>query len=403
MKVVQINTFSYKATGTIMMNLHKLMQEKEIDSYVIWGRGRETENDHEISIEDGFGIKFHGVYTRITDKTGFASKRATRELVEKLQQIKPDIIHLHNIHGYYLNIEMLFQYIKFEKIKVVWTLHDCWPFTGHCTHFDYVGCEKWKTGCYNCSQKNAYPSSKLFDNSKWNYKKKKELFSDIEMTIVPVSGWLSNKVNESFLSSNSVKVIYNGIDLDIFRPRKSQFKEEHGLMDKIVLLGVASDWGEKKGLYDFIELSKMLPNNYQIVLVGLSNSQLRMLPINIIGLNRAKDVEDLVKIYNAADIFLNLSVEETMGMTSLEAMACGKPVIVYDATALPEIIPNKCGVKIQKRNLQELKEILVNWKTYDFNEEDCIQNAVNFDKNIKFNQYIDLYRRLNTDESTLYG
>ena len=168
MKIVQINTFPYKATGTIMMNIHTKLLEQGVDSYVVWGRGRAAQNEHEIAILDNVGVKWHGIYTRITDRTGFASRRATKKLIDELEKINPDIIHLHNIHGYYVNIEMLFKYIRNNRIKLVWTLHDCWAFTGHCAYFDMVGCEKWKTGCYNCEQKRTYPISMIKDNSKWN-------------------------------------------------------------------------------------------------------------------------------------------------------------------------------------------------------------------------------------------
>ena len=191
-KVVQINTFPYKATGSIMMNIHNRLLEEQYDSYVVWGRGRAAQNEHEIVIQDEFGVKLHGVYTRITDKTGFASKKATRKLIDKLQQIEPDILHLHNIHGYYLNIELLFNYIRENNIKVVWTLHDCWAFTGHCAYFDMVGCKKWKIGCHDCEQKKSYPSSLIKDNSHWNWEKKRSLFTNLNITLVTPCKWLKN-------------------------------------------------------------------------------------------------------------------------------------------------------------------------------------------------------------------
>ena len=167
-KVVQISTFSYKAAGNIMMNLHRAMMKNGIDSYVVWGRGRKAENDHEYFMDDSWGVKLHGVYTRITDKTGFASTLSTRKLLNWLDEIEPDIIHLHCIHGYFINISLLFTYIKEKNIKVIWTQHDCWAFTGHCAYFDACGCEKWKTGCHDCEQLTTYPASRLMDNSKWN-------------------------------------------------------------------------------------------------------------------------------------------------------------------------------------------------------------------------------------------
>lgn len=199
MKIVQINTFPYKATGSVMISIHKILLQKGYDSYVVWGRGRNSENNREITIIDNLGVKFHGVYTRITDKTGFASWRATKQLINELERIQPDIIHLHNLHGYYINLKMLFSYIKLHQIKVVWTLHDCWTFTGHCAFFDMIGCEKWKIECNKCEQKHTYPASLICDASRWNWHKKKELFHGLNAVIVTPSEWLRKLVKESFL------------------------------------------------------------------------------------------------------------------------------------------------------------------------------------------------------------
>ena len=225
MKIVQINTFPYKATGSIMMSIHNKLQEMGYESYVVWGRGRDAQNEQEIVIKDDFEMKLHGIYTRLTDKTGFASSKSTRKLLEKLEEIKPDIIHLHNIHGYYLNIELLFEYIKSNNIKVIWTLHDCWPFTGHCAYFDQVRCERWKTGCYKCPQKHTYPASKFLDNSRWNWERKKELFTGAEITLVTPCEWLKEIVGLSFLKEYSVEVIYNGIDCNTYHPKETDFEK----------------------------------------------------------------------------------------------------------------------------------------------------------------------------------
>jgi len=339
MKVVQINTFSNKSTGSIMMNIHSKLKEEKIESYVVWGRGRLPKEENEIFMNDKIGIYYHGLYTRITDKTGFASNHSTKKLLKRLDEIKPDIIHLHNIHGYYINIELLFNYIKQKKIKVIWTLHDCWAFTGHCPHFDLIGCEKWKTGCYNCPQLNVYPKS-IKDNSKWNYKKKKELFTGLDMIIVTPSQWLANLVKESFLKEYEVKVINNGIDPDIFKPRESEFRKQHKIEDKKIILGVASDWSDRKGLKDFILLSQKLNDKFKIVLVGLTSKQIKKIPNNIIKLEKTNSPIELAEIYSSANVYFNASREETFGMTTIEALSCGTPVILYNCTALPEIIKN---------------------------------------------------------------
>ena len=329
MKIVQINTFSNKSTGTIMMNIHKQLLETGYDSYVVWGRGRKANNDHEIYLNDEIGVIIHGLYTRLTDKTGFASKRCTKKLIKRLNEIKPDIIHLHNIHGYFINIELLFKYIKENNIRVIWTLHDCWSFTGHCAYFDYVGCDKWKNECNNCPQKQSYPKS-IIDNSKWNYNKKKDLFTNVDMTIVTPSKWLANLIKESFLKEYEIKVINNGIDTNIFKPRNKNFRIKYGLNDKIIILGVASTWDKRKGLEDFIELSRVIDDDYKIVLIGLNDKQLKKIPNNILGIKRTNNAIELAEAYSSADVFFNPTYEDNYPTVNLEAHACNIPIITYN-------------------------------------------------------------------------
>lgn len=356
-KVVQISTFSYKAAGNIMMNLHRAMMKNGIDSYVVWGRGRKAENDHEYFMDDSWGVKLHGVYTRITDKTGFASTLSTRKLLNWLDEIEPDIIHLHCIHGYFINISLLFTYIKEKNIKVIWTQHDCWAFTGHCAYFDACGCEKWKTGCHDCEQLTTYPASRLMDNSKWNWKTKKELFTGANVTVVTPCEWLSELVKISFLREYPIRVIYNGIDTNVFKPTKSYFKKKNEIEAKKMILGVASEWTERKGLRDFIELDEMLDKKeYVIVLVGVSKKQVENLPKDIIALNRTNNIKELVEIYSAADVYFNPTYEDNFPTTNLEATACGTPVITYDTGGSPESVDPRAVV--QKGNLNRVKDII---------------------------------------------
>ena len=245
MKIVQINSFSNGSTGKIMMSIHKELLNKGHDSYVVWGRGRKSENEHEIFLNDKIGVYRHVLSSRLTGKTGFYSKKSTKKLLKKLDEIKPDIVHLHNIHGYYINIEMLFNYLKKNNIRVIWTLHDCWAFTGQCPHFAAAKCDKWKTECKKCPMIHEYPRT-FKDNSNWNYKKKKELFTGLNMTIVTPSKWLANLVKESYLKDYQVKVINNGVDTDVFKPTPSDFRKKYNLKDKKIILGVASVWTEKK-------------------------------------------------------------------------------------------------------------------------------------------------------------
>lgn len=364
-----------------MMNIHKELLKEGYESYVVWGRGRQPENDNEIYMNDKLGVYFHALYSRLTGKTGFASKRATKKLLKKLDIIKPDIVHLHNVHGYYINIELLFNYLKENNIKVIWTLHDCWSFTGQCAFFDFAKCNKWKMQCKNCPQLNQYPKS-FVDNSKWNYQKKKELFTNLNLTIVTPSKWLANLVKESYLKDYPVEVINNGIDLNIFKPTPSNFREKYNLKDKKIILGVANVWDRRKGLNDFIELSKVLDDNYHIVLVGLNKKQLKNLPKNIIGIERTESQKELVEIYTAADVFFNPTYEDNYPTVNLEALACETPVITYDTGGSTETIEENGKIITKEKLLKNYREVFSN----NYNIKN---NKNNNSKMIKL--YINLY------------
>ncbi|MFB5193651.1 glycosyltransferase [Neobacillus sp. KR4-4] len=411
MRIVQINTFPYKATGSIMMGIHKQLISSGHDSYVVWGRGRDTEDSNEIVIKDDIGVKIHGAYTRITDKTGFASKRATKKLLKRLDEVQPEIIHLHNIHGYYLNVEMLFNYIRNHKIRVVWTLHDCWPITGHCVYFDMVGCERWKIGCHNCPQKETYPSSKVWDNSKWNWNKKKELFTGLDITLVTPSEWLKEIMKLSFMHNYPISVLYNGINLDVFRPtHKENVRKKYSPENKPIVLGVASEWTERKGLNDFIKLSKLMPI-IQFVVVGLTKEQLKKMPPNIIALQRTSNIQELVELYSMADIYFNPTYEDNFPTTNLEALACGTPVLTYDTGGSPEaiimgekIVGTTVGRIVEKVDsatvdLDKVKRVLEEMLLTNSIEnqkvsDNCCKVAKLFGMEERLKQYVPLYQKL---------
>lgn len=344
MKIVQINTFSNKSTGAIMNKIHKYLLNNGNESYIVWGRGRKAENNHELFLDDSIGVYYHVMYTRLTDKTGFASNKSTKKLLDFLDKIKPDIVHLHNIHGYYINIKELFNYLKKNNIKIVWTLHDCWAFTGHCPHFEYIGCEKWQEKCKECPQINIYPKSYV-DNSSWNYSIKKELFNGANLNIITPSKWLAKLVKKSFLKDYSVKIINNGINIDIFKDRKNNFRKAHNLENKFIILGVSSDWTERKGIYDFVKLSKKLPKDYIIILVGIKENQRKILTNNMIGIEKTNNQLELSKIYSSADVFFNPTYEDNYPTVNLEAIACGLPVFTYNSGGSIESAINGIIVK----------------------------------------------------------
>ncbi|MEH7225241.1 glycosyltransferase, partial [Bacillus sp. JJ1566] len=286
---------------------------------------------------------------------------------------------------------------KVDK-PVVWTLHDCWPFTGHCAYFDYVNCNKWITGCENCPQKNSYPASSLRDNSKNNYLMKKNLFNGVKnLTIVTPSEWLANIVKKSFIKSYPVEVINNGIDLNVFKPTSSTFRESHGLLDKFILLGVANVWDKRKGLEYFLEISKKLKDDEIIVLVGLKDQQIKSLPKNIIGISKTDSPHELAQIYSACDIFINPTLEDNFPTTNLEALACGTPIITFNTGGSVESVDEDCGFVVTKGAIKEIleKKDIIKEKGKHNYFTNCINKSINnYDKNDKFAQYIELYKKV---------
>lgn len=338
MKVLQINSVCGRgSTGRIVSDISRVLQKEGHECLVAYGRYDAPDKIPSIKISDTLDTSLHGICSRIFDNAGFWSVKATKKAIKKFEEYDPDVIHLHNVHGYYINVELLFDYLKRAGKPVVWTLHDCWAFTGHCAYFDAYGCEKWKSGCSDCGQKHTYPQTLIADRSKHNYLKKREIFTGVNnLTLVTPSKWLKGITKDSFLSEYKCEVIPNGIDTDIFQPCKSDFRKKYGLEDKYIILGVASVWEERKGLNDFIKLSEMLSDEYRIVLVGLNKEQISKLPENVMGIERTDSAKELAEVYSAADVYLNTTYEDNYPTTNLEARACGTPVITYETGGSPE-------------------------------------------------------------------
>ena len=390
MRILQINSVcGFGSTGRIATDLYKIYEEAGHECVIAYGRGNAPDGYKTIKIGSDVDNYLHIAKTRILDKHGFGSKRATEKLIEEVKKFNPDIIHLHNIHGYYVDIEILFKYLKESNKKVIWTLHDCWSFTGHCSHFDYIDCERWKEGCFNCPQKIAYPSSKILDNSRWNYQKKKELFTGIkDMTIITPSKWLANLVKESFLGESKIKVINNGIDTEIFKPTPSNFREEYNIGNKKIILGVASIWSKGKGYKYFEELAKKLDSNkYQIVLVGKMNkNQINSMPKEIIWIKQTNSTKELAKIYTVADIFFNPTLEDNFPTVNLESLSCGTPVYTFDTGGSAECINTNTGIVLKKEK-KDYFDKLQNLKNFYFNIEKEIKK---YDKERVFKYYLNL-------------
>lgn len=399
MKVLQINSVcGVGSTGRIATEIGDLLKKNGYESYIAYGRGTARNCENAIKIGNQIDNYNHVAKTRLTDLHGFGSKKATEHFIEKLEDLNPDIIHLHNLHGYYLNIEILFNYLREAKKPVVWTLHDCWAFTGHCVHFEYVGCNKWKTGCLECPQIKEYPSSFFLDNSNFNYSKKKELFTSIEnMFIVTPSEWLAKLVSMSFLGKYPVKVINNGVNINLFKPTCSNFRKKYNIEEKFIILGVAR-WDKRKGIEYLIRLSKELSEDFKVVIVGLTKKQKSSLPENIVGITQTYDVQELAGIYSAADVFVNPTFEDNFPTTNIEALACGTPVITFNTGGCAEIIEDKTGFIIEKGNYEDLLNTVIKIKSSKFKYRDfCIDRVrENYVSENKYLEYIDLYENITT-------
>lgn len=344
MKVFEINTgFISGGPPRVMNGVSDALINRGDDCMVAASRGEMRKDVKSVRVGGKFSPYVNALSARLFDNVGFTAERATKKLIKEIKTYDPDVIHLHNLHGYYIDIEVLFDYLKSANKKVIWTLHDCWAFTGHCAHFDYANCYKWETGgCKNCPQKKEYPKSVLFDNSKKNFARKKRAFTGVkDLTIVTPSNWLKNLVERSFLKDYKVITIYNGIDLDKFKPIKSDILKRYGLENKKILLGVANVWTKKKGFKDFIKLAEVLPDDYKIVLIGLTEKQIKTLPANVLGLRRTGSIQELCEWYTAADKFINLTYEDTYPTVNLEAQACGTPVITYKTGGSVESVPSE--------------------------------------------------------------
>lgn len=399
-KLLQINASLNKgSTGRIAEQIATLARSRGWDTYMIHGARYVNKSEmHSLQTVSSMGERIHAIKSMLFDAHGLGSACATRRVIREIERIRPDVIHLHNIHGYYLNYKVLFEYLRTLDTPVVWTLHDCWPMTGHCAYFDAIDCKRWKNGCHSCLLKRTYPKSLLLDGSKRNYELKQSLFTSVKnMTIVPVSQWLSNVVRESFLRVYPCSVISNGVDVTMFSSRPTDLRLRLCIGDKKVLLGVAATWEERKGLNDYIMLSHILPDDYCIVLVGVSENQKRTFPDNVIGVTRTENQQELAEYYSMADIVLNLSYQETFGMTTVEGFSCGTPGIVYDKTASPELMTSSCGKIVEAGNMEQLlsaiTEIIANGKEYYATA--CRERVDQYyNKDDRFNDYVELYERL---------
>ncbi len=399
MKVLQINTVCGKgSTGRTCTELAQVLIDNGHECHIAYGQGTTTYlNSYKIGTR--FENHLHNAFSRLSGKQGYYTKRGTRRLIQYICELQPDVVHLRNLHGNYLNLQILFEFLADADLPVVWTLHDCWAFTGKCTHYTNIGCYKWQSHCAQCSQVRQYPPSLFIDRSEKMFSDKKKWFTSVKnMTIVPVSKWLAGEVQQSFLGEYSIVPIYNWIDQQIFKHTPSTMREYYGFTkDTFVILGVSARWEKKSSkLQDFIKLSQMLPENVQIVLIG-EEKEPGCIPDPIVHINYIHGVDELSKFYTLADVYLHLSMEDTFGKVIVEALACGTPAIVYNSTACPEVVGEGCGFVAAKRNIESVYQTLTNIqhvgkKSFSANCITSVAERFNYCKNAT--AYINLYNEI---------
>ena len=396
--VLQINSaINYGSTGKIAEQIGLLVIQQGWDSYIAHGRYINSSESKSIQIGNKLDWIYHALMTRITDRHGLFSTYATKKLIKQIQKINPDVIHLHNIHGYYINYKILFKHLRKANIPIVWTLHDCWSMTGHCVYFDYAKCDRWQAQCYDCPQKNTYPTSLIFDRSKKNHIDKIQMFSSVEkLTLVPVSNWLAELIQKSFLNDKGVMVIRNGIDINVFNYCENKsLIEKYNLTRKRIILGVASPWSKRKGLNDFYKLYSLLPENqYQMVLIGLSSQQMLETPSGIVVLRRTDSAKELAQWYSISDVFVNLTYEDNYPTTNLEAISCGTPVVTYRTGGSPESVTPYTGRVVEQGDLNGVVSAVESLCAEDRDQlrKRCREYAVeNFDKEQNYLAYLKLY------------
>lgn len=393
--LLQINvTANWGSTGKIAEQIGLCAMEHGWESYIAYGRMMNPSKSKLIKIGSQFDVYEHYAESKFIDNEGLASRNATRDFLRKIDEIKPDVVHLHNIHDHYINYRILFAYLAKKKIPVVWTQHDQWATTGHCM-YNRCGCERWKTECYDCPLSEWYS----FDRSRRNYLLKKSLLADMpSLTIVPVSHWLEDNIRQSHLKNRLIQVIHNGIDIKTFSPQPTNAYERYGIAkNKKIVLGVAAMWDARKGLNDFYLLAKRLPNDeYAIVIVGQLTEKKKEIKsaCQMVFVARTQNALELAQLYSSASVFVNPTYQDNYPTTNLEAMACGTPVITYRTGGSPEAIDKAVGTIVEQGDVEGLEKAIVRLSSFDC-QDACRQKALReFDNTKCFNSYISLYNKL---------
>ena len=398
--VIRINT----STGRIMQEIGELAISKGWESYIAYSYGRDGLKPCDsklVPVGNKADVAWHGLVTRLTDRHGLASEGATRAFIREIERIQPDIIHIHNIHGYFLNYRVLFDYLAKCDIQVVWTVHDCWLYTGHCYHYSYIGCNKWKSECVQCPQRKMFPSSWWADRSKQNFRDKKAAFTSLpkeRFTIVPVSRWIKGEMLQSFLKDYDFRVIHNGIDTNVFTIYDpTEVKKKYQLEGKRVILGVASIWCEEKGWNDFMRLAEQLDEHERLVLVGVDEKHQALLPKNVTGIRRTENIRQLAELYSAAEAFVTPTWQDNHPTVNLEAIACGTPVVTYRTGGSIEAVTEQTGLVVEQGDIDGLLKAIrtIEERGKAYYQQPCRSYALkNFKKEDRYAEYLKLYDEL---------
>lgn len=397
MRVFQLNTYcGVKSTGRIACEIAKLVTADGGACRIGYGVPGISEDAEPFAFQIGTPAerKVHAALRKLADAEGYGSYRATQSLIREMKAFQPDLIQLHNLHGCYLHLESLFSYLKKSDVPVVWTLHDCWPFTGHCAYFDFCGCTRWQSECHDCPQQKSYPVCIGLDGSKRNYRLKKSWFSQLSrLILVTPCKWMKGPLSASFLGTYPVRVIVNGVNRDVFHPVRSDLRNRYSLEGRKVCLSVASEWDARKGLAYLPQAAEKLGEGYRFVVIGLDDRQRASLPSGMIGLAQTADAQELAAWYTLADCFVNPTLEDNMPMVNLEALACGTPVATFATGGCPEAIDDACGLAVPPKDVEALCGAIRKLASQDRTQA-CLERARRFDADRTFRSYLSLYKEL---------
>lgn len=382
-RILFINSVcGFGSTGRIVADLSK---SEDYDSLICYGRKKDFANVNSYKFANFFDNAFGALGTILFDNNIKICSLATKRLIKKIEEFNPDIIHIHNLHGYYVNVVMLFDYLKKNNKPVIWTFHDCWPITGYCALSQYINCQKYSVKCENCPSGFSYPFSLFKQRVTKEFEIKKDIFNSLDnLTIVTPSKWLKGVIKNSFLSSQKIAVVNNGIDL-------TKFKKVCEKNKKFTCLAIANIWTKYRGIDELKKIAKLLDKDIDLVVVGSQSDQVA----GAKSIEHTNSIEELVKLYSSSHVLLNPTLEDNFPTINIESLACGTPVITYRTGGSPEIIDDKTGIVVEKKEVESFARTINGLKNnYYFLSKDCIDRSKNFSKDNMIIGYRKIYESL---------